>query len=118
MFKYYNANYLNNKTVDCAIRSISLGTFKSWKKVYDELSENARNMGLMMDSSEAVENYLDKRYDRICFKDMTLGEFAKEYNKGIYIVSMIGHLTCVVQGNVYDIFDPSNRYIKCAWRTK
>lgn len=118
MYKYYNANFKGRKVMDCAIRAISLGTFKPWRNVYSELSDESRELGLMMDSVEAVETYLDKRYVRICYKNMTLEEFCNEYDQGIWIISMLGHLTCVMDGIVYDTFDPSSRFIKCAWRTK
>lgn len=122
MYRFYNANSHGNRISDCTIRSISLATHRTWNETYKELSNEARKQGLMMDSIEFIENYLDKRYKRACYGQMTLGEFAREHPYGTYLVTMAGHITCV-KGNgkvgvVYDTFDPSNRFIWCSWRVE
>jgi hypothetical protein len=42
---------------------------------------------------------------------MTVGDFAKFYNKGVYLVTMSGHITCIIDGVIWDTFDPSERLI-------
>lgn len=49
---------------------------------------------------------------------ITIGEFAEEYNKGTYLVTMAGHITVVKDGIVYDTFDCRDRQIWDAWKIK
>ena len=86
--------------------------------MYDELSDLANKDGLMMDSVEFVEKYLDSKYLRKCHYSKTVSEFAKEYPKGKYAVTMNGHITAVIDGIIYDTFDPSNRIIRCSWEIR
>ena len=118
MYKYYNANNYGNHIEDCVIRSLSVLTNKPWRVVYDELSDLAGDMGLMFDDVEFVEDYLDNRYDRECHYSKKVGEFAREYPIGKYAVTMDGHITAIIDGIIYDTFDPSNRIMRCAWRIK
>ena len=116
MFRYYNANPYGNDISDCVIRSLSVLTDRSWRSVYDELTELAGNDGLMFDRVEFVEDYLDDRYPRECHYSKTIGEFAREYPYGRYAVTMNGHITAIIDGDIIDTFDPSNRIMRCAWK--
>ena len=115
MYKYYNANSHNRHISDCSVRAISLATDRTWNDTYRDLSENARRRGMMMDSIVFVEEYLDERYPRVCHYSHTVGEFIKENPRGVYIISMPGHLTTVIDGINYDIFDTTDREMWCAW---
>ena len=116
MYRYYNANPYKRHIDDCVIRSISLLTGKTWDETYDELSDMASDDRLMFDSVEFVEDYLDDRYRRECHYSKTVGEFANEYPSGKYAVTMNGHITAIINGIIYDTFDPSRRIMRCAWR--
>lgn len=116
MFTYRNQNPYNRHIDDCVIRAISTLTNRSWKEVFDELSDLASEDGYMFDNVIFVEDYLDDRYPRECHYSKTVGEFAKEYPTGKYAVTMNGHITAIVDGNIIDTFDPSRRIMRCAWR--
>lgn len=116
MYKYYNNNPYNRLIDDCSIRSISLLTNRSWNNIYEELSMLANKQGLMMDSVEFIEDYLDDRYPRECHYSKTIGEFAKEYPKGRYAVTTNGHITSIIDGTIYDTYDPSDKIMRCAWK--
>lgn len=81
MYKYMNANPFNNNIEDCTVRAISVAEGISWDEAYDKLSNSARNLGLMMNSVEAIEEYLDERYDKIPHYSKYVGEFINEYPK-------------------------------------
>ena len=115
MYKYHNANKYKYHINDCSIRAISVATGRTWDDVYDELSNEARQMGLMMDSVEFIEQYLDDRYERTCHYSKTVDEFIEEFPQGLYLISMPGHLSCVIDGVNVDTFDTSNRRMWCAW---
>ena len=114
-FRYYNANPYGNHISDCVIRSLSVLTDRSWREVYDELSDLAGDVGLMFDRVEFVEDYLDDRYPRECHYSKTIREFAEEYPYGRYAVTMDGHITAIINGEVVDTFYP-NKVMRCAWR--
>ena len=116
MFIKYNANPYGNNISDCVIRSLSVLTNRNWHDVYDELSDLANDVGLLFSNVNFVEDYLDKRYKRTCHYSKTVGEFAKEFPKGRYAVTLDNHITAVVNGDVIDSFDPSERVMRCSWK--
>ena len=116
MYKYYNNNPFNRDISDCSLRTISLLTNRDWHEVYNELSYLANKDGLMMDSVIFIEDYLDNKYPRECHYSKTVGEFANEYPYGKYAVTMLGHITPIIDGIIYDTFDPSDKIMRCAWK--
>ena len=116
MFYEYNANPYKNDIEDCVIRALSVLTNRDWEEVYDELSDLARDNGLLFSNVRFVENYLDNRYKRECHYSKTVGEFAKEFPYGKYAITMNGHITALVDGVIIDSFDPRNRVMRCAWK--
>ena len=115
MYKFYNANSRGNFTNDCVIRSISVAQNRTWDEVYNELTFLAREQGLLMDDIKFVEGYLDKRYKRACHKSKTIDKFIRECDEGIYLVTMAGHITVIIDGVLYDTFDCRDRRMWCAW---
>lgn len=113
---YYNANPHKRHIEDCTIRALSLLTDRTWNDVYSELSYLANKDSLMMDSVVFIEDYLDDRYPRECHYSKTIGEFAKEYPLGKYAVTTSGHITAIIDGIIYDTFNPSERIMRCAWK--
>lgn len=118
MYRYMNMNPENNKIEDCTIRAISVAEGISWDEAYDNLSDSARDLGLMMSSVEAIEEYLDERYRRVRIRVDTVGEFIYQHPRGIYLITMPGHITVLKNGINYDTFDSSEREIWSAWRVK
>lgn len=116
MYEFYNNNSHQRFIDDCAIRAISLAENRTWNETYDRLSDMARSKGLMFNSVEFIEDYLDYNYLRECHSSKTVGEFANEYPKGTYLVTMSDHITAVINGVIYDTFDCSDRIMRCAWK--
>ena len=116
MFRYYNANPNKRDIQDCVIRSLSVLKNRSWRSIYDELSDLAGDVGYMFDDVLFVEDYLDDRYPRECHYSKTVGEFAREHPYGKYAVTMLGHITAIIDGVIYDTFDCGDRIMRCAWR--
>ena len=120
MFKYYNANPLGRIVNDCTVRAISLATEKTWDETYIELSEYARQQAITFSEIEFINEYLEQRYERYCFNHHSkkLKDFLKLMLPGRWLITMSGHITCVVDGVCYDTFDPSERYIWCIYKVK
>lgn len=118
MYKYKNMNPYNRNIEDCVIRSLSLLTGRSWDETYRELAYYASLDGYMTDNVDFVEDYLDDRYIRECHYSKTVGEFAEEHPFGKYAVTMNGHITAIIDGVIYDTFNPAKRIMRCAWKIK
>lgn len=120
MFQYYNANPLGRHVNDCAIRAISLAEDKSWDDTYIQLSEFARQEAITLSEIEFIDSYLADRYTRYCQDKniITVGDFANLNLKGKWLITMRGHITTIIDGIIYDTFDPSDRYLWCAYRVE
>lgn len=116
MYRFYNANSRGNFVNDCVVRAISVAECKTWDETYDELSDIAQYEGILLDDVNFVEGYLDKRYKRVPHYSRTVGEFCEEYPIGVYLVTMPGHITVLIDGTVHDIFDCRDRDMWSAWR--
>ena len=120
MYRYYNSNPNNSNIDDCTIRALSVAEGITWDEAYDLLSESARDLGLMMSSVEAIEEFLDMRYKRVPIYEETVGEFIYNHPKGTYLITMPGHITVLKdKGNYnvnYDTFNSKDRPIWNAWR--
>lgn len=118
MYRYYNANPNKSNIEDCSIRALSVAEDISWDKAYDMLSDSARKLGLMQSDVNAIEEYLDLRYDRVPVYEETVGEFMDNHPRGTYLITMPSHITVLKEGINYDTFDSSKRRIWGAWRVK
>lgn len=118
MYRKYNANPLGNDTADCTVRAISTAQGKTWDETYRELSNLAQEQGVLFDNVEFIEDYLDTRYLRRCYNSLTVGEFLEECPKGVFLVTMKNHITCVKNGVLIDTFDCRDRIMWCCWKVK
>ena len=76
---------------------------KEWSEKYGAYTGNRR------------ENYEANITDRNYLKRVI--HYLNE--RGIkYAVTMNGHITAIIDGIIYDTFDPSKRIMRCAWRIK
>lgn len=118
MFKYYNANPLGRKVDDCTVRAISLATNTSWDETYIQLSEYARLQGITFSEIVFINDYLSELYERYCYdKNIeTVSDFLKLKKPGRWLITMSGHITCVIDGIIYDTFDCSDRYVWCIYK--
>ena len=121
MFCYYNANPLGRNVNDCTVRAISTACGLSWDEAYIKLSEYARYQGNMPDDVEYIDGYLKNNFYEVCDcegKGVKVGDFVKSHNQGIYLITMRGHITCCIDGCIYDTFDPSERYVWGIFKVK
>lgn len=116
MWKYYNANVKGKFVNDCVVRAISTAEGKTWNETYEELSNLAQEQGILLDDVNFVEPLLDSRYKRACYKNKYVGEFVDEHPFGTYLITMNGHITCCIDGILYDTFDCRDREMWCAWK--
>ena len=118
MYKFYNANSKGRFTNDCTVRAISVAECKTWDETYEELSDIAQEEGILFDDVAFIDNYLDRKYKRVPHYSKTVGEFAEEFPRGVYLVTMPNHITVIRDGTVIDVFDCRNRTMWTAWKVK
>ena len=115
MYKYYNANPKGFHIHDCTVRAISLATGKSWDLTYKELCDYARIHCVMPDDVNSIDDYLNEHFEKIYYCDrnclVPIRDFITSQPKGIYLITMSGHITCCIDGCIYDTFNPSDRFI-------
>lgn len=120
-FKYKNLNPLGRHEKDCVCRAIALAT----KSDYYDIERKLYLTGELYECEQLcvacylnlIENFYDyKRVD--CIRGLTVGEFAKEFSKGTYLVRVEGHLTCIKNGDIMDIWDCSDEIVDIAWEAR
>lgn len=119
MFEYYNANPLGRNVNDCSVRAISLAEGISWDEAYIKLAEFARQEGITFSETEFIDKYLDEHYEAYCNPqriNFTVGDFLDLQLEGHWLITMSGHITCVIDGVCYDTFDPSDRLVWCIYK--
>lgn len=121
MFQYHNANPRKRNVNDCTVRAISLATGRTWDATYEELCKFAQAQAIMPDDVIYIDEYLERRYPKVCDCEgmgITVKEFVRRHPIGTFLITMAGHITCSINGVIYDTFDPSSRYIWEAYQVK
>lgn len=117
-YKFLNLNPLGKKEEDCVCRAISLALDKS----YYEVLEDLELIGKLFKCEKLcvccykflLDNVYDlKRIEEV--KGMAIEVFAKTFKNGVYLVRISGHLTCIIDGVCYDIWDCTNEEIDIVW---
>lgn len=129
------SNYFKGDDVgDCVTRAICNATDKDYKEVYDSLNayikaherlgkhrtkhSTARN-GVF---HSTVKGFIENELGWVWHSTMSIGSGCTTHldpselpRKGVYIVKLSHHLTCVRDGIIYDTFDPSREGSRCVY---
>ena len=121
--------YFKGVVGDCVVRAICNATGRDYKEVYNNLNNfiktkndkkdrgNARN-GI---SKETLKEYMEEIIKWKWVPTMRKGTGCKvhlnenELPKGILIVRLSGHVTCVKNGVLYDIYNCSRDSTRCVY---
>ena len=128
---YKNFRYLNlapsgfNSTFDCSIRAVALALGWSWRKARRKIWRFAYRYGAdASDDSLMIFSFLQMHSKVPCTyvqneRKYTASQFAHHFNKGTWVLLGDGHVTCAVDGYVYDNNLGYMSYIPIyAWRVK
>lgn len=117
MYILYNANP-KHKTTDCALRAVCKALNKDWQSAYFDLCKLGSQLWCMPNDDKAIEEYLRlngfvrRSYKvRTGDKRLTVAEFARMRSGGTYVLRIANHLTCVVNGDIYDLWDTSSKCV-------
>jgi hypothetical protein len=117
--KVFDMNFINinlnpsgRKSCDCVVRAIVRASGKSWLETYNRLCQ----LGMLEHAMPNEKRVYEKHLEQIGFKKnkmprfpdntrFTVAEFAYSNPKGVFIISVAKHLTCVVDGVLYDTWN-------------
>ena len=121
IFQYHNLNPSQKEVGDCVVRSIAIATNQSWETTYKTLCKIGLEIYAMPNDKETYTKYLSQ-YQYMSFKAikgekrMTVNAFAKTHKHGRYILGIAGHMTCVIDGIIHDIWDCGDKAIYNGWK--
>lgn len=126
MFIHYNPNPVRGEggVGDCAIRAVAKATDLTWEQAYTELSTSGFLMGDVMNSDQVLAAVLRKHgfvrgtVPDTCPDCYTVGQFAADHPDGTYVVKSDNHVATVIDGNLFDAWDSSNRVALWFWQKK
>jgi len=119
-FIYYNRNPEGKTIEDCVCRAISLATAIPYQEI-DELlwaSADALNCDRLCVCcyQHLLDNYFG--FEKVECEGLTLDEFADLHPFGIYLVRMEGHLSTIIAGDCYDIWDCRGGLLTDVWKVE
>ena len=122
MWKYFNNNPANRAVGDCSVRAIAAALGVSWDEAFDMLAHNAREM-CDMPSSDAVWGSVLRQHGFVrsiipssCPDCYTIGDFAEDFPRGVYVLGTGQHVATVIDGVILDSWDSSNEIPIFMWR--
>lgn len=124
VFHFHNENPKGQRAGDCVVRAIARATGSTWEETYDALAEEGRKQRRMPNDKKTYSAYL-KRLGWVKRKQprhwdgnrkYTGREFAEEHPTD-NIIMHIGshHITCIVDGQINDIWDCSDNCVGNYW---
>lgn len=122
MWKTYNPNPAGRLVGDCSVRALAKALGITWEEAY----ARACAMGFQMadmPSSDSVWGAVLKQagFNRSaipnsCPDCYTIGKFAKDHPKGVYVVGTGRHVVTIVDGVINDSWDSSEEIAVYYWR--
>ena len=115
LYQHANPNPMQKNVGDCTVRAIALATDQSWDKVYIDLCLQGYMMSDMPSSNDVWGTYLTDhgwKYHRLqdtCPFCYTIADFAKEHDKGVFIVGTGTHVVCVKEGDWMDTWNSEEK---------
>lgn len=114
MYKYFNIEPNEERINDCVIRAISLALALPYDEVVKMLYENGLCNSCDSINFECYSKMLDKLgYKQIMCEGLKVEDIAKLGD--VMLIRIDGHLTCSIDGCIYDIWDCRNKPVYCYW---
>jgi hypothetical protein len=116
-FTYYNNNPLSLEEEDCVTRAIALASNLPYSAIKDKLYYMAQLLDCNALCVCCYSKLLDYifQYDRVPCKGYTVGEIVQKYDNSTLLIRMNGHLTCAIDGILYDLWDSSEELADIVW---
>lgn len=117
-WEFFNLQPLGNLEEDCVNRAISLATGRD----YYEINHQLKLVSQLFQCPElcvcCYKHLLDyvygfKRIEAV--QGMKVKDFLRRFYKGTYLIRVEGHLTCGIDGVIYDTWDCGNAIVDIVW---
>lgn len=124
MFVMWNPSPIGAKVGDCAVRAVAKVLSVDWETAYTMLCLKGFDMYDMPNSNAVIDALLrSKDFDRHiisndCPNCYTIADFAKDNQRGAYIVGTGDHIVAVIDGKIYDSWDSSNEIPIYYWQKR
>lgn len=121
MYIYYEPNPVRSGAIDCSVRAISKALDISWEKAYAMLSVNGFLMGNIQAADEVWGSILRQNgfkrnlVPNDCPDCYSVAEFCEEYPIGVFVVKSENHVATVIDGDLYDSWDSSDKTVIYYW---
>lgn len=105
-YRYFNPNPSGKNAGDCVIRALCAALGESWQAIYAALSVQGYKMHDWGNSDPVWGAYLRSRgFVRRAIPDTcpdcyTVGDFARDHPKGVYVLGTGRHAVAVLDGGV------------------
>jgi hypothetical protein len=112
-WKQFNPNPLSRNVGDCSVRAISAALNVDWETAFAMIAANAFQMGDVVSSNAAWGSVLRQHgFNRFvipnsCPDCYSIGEFAEDHQKGVYVVGTGNHVVTIKDGVILDSWDSS-----------
>ena len=120
-YVFYNNNPDLLIENDCVTRSISLASGLPYETIEDKLYLTSKLFEcpkLCICCYENLLNYVFNYKNIYGVEGMTIGDFADKFPYGVYLVRVEGHLTCVIDNHIMDIWDCRDKIVDLVWEVK
>ena len=127
MYQYFNAHPQGKLVPDCVKRAITKATGMDYHEVQLELNRHKKITGAKTFNEDKnwksyVTNVLNGTWRSFPAKRgmprMNGERFMRAFPKGNYILSMAGHLSCCVDGVIYDTWDCTEKCVYGCYEIK
>lgn len=106
-YVFYNNNPNGDREEDCVCRAITLATGLPYQEIQEKLYLTGKLLGCeklcICCYRHLIENVF--KFVQVDGDNLYVGEFADKHPTGIYLVRMNGHISVIIDGTVYDIWD-------------
>ena len=124
MYEFRNPHPNGKLVGDCVKRAITIATGFDYREVSRELNRIKREIGChSFNEPDVFKEYMKRHnFSKLSFpaikgKSRMNGErFCESYPRGRYILNMAGHLSCCVNGIIYDTWDCSKKCVYNAFK--
>lgn len=106
---------------DCVTRSISLASGLPYEVIEEKLYLTSKLFEcpkLCVCCYENLLNYVFNYKQIYGVEGMTIDDFANKFPYGVYLVRVEGHLTCVIDNHIMDIWDCRDKIVDLVWEVK
>lgn len=118
-YKFLNLNPLGDLEEDCVCRAISLALNEDYYTIKNKLCL----VGDLFECEQlcvcCYKFLLDEVYglERLEeYSGLSISEFSERFPEGVFLIRIDNHLTCMVDGTIFDIWDCTSKEIRLIWK--